>query len=250
VNEKELDELLACAKEAAAKGSAELLVRFRGELNVRTKSSEDDPVTDADLASEEIIRSIIKKARPDDSLSGEEFADDINPNAKVRWSIDPLDGTVNYTRGIPFFSTSVAAQEISTGKWIIGVVVAPGLNMTYFAKAGGGAWLTRDGKTTQIFGPPKDRQTQVISTGFSYSAEERELQVAKLIEMMPRYGDLRRMGSAAIDACMVADGSIDVYYEKHIKEHDWAAAFMIAEEAGQRVRRPAFVGDFAAVNLD
>ncbi len=249
MNEKELDELLACAKEAAAKGSAELLVRFRGELNVRTKTSEDDPVTDADLASEEVIRSTIKTMRPDDSLSGEEFADDTNPNAKVRWSIDPLDGTVNYTRGIPFFSTSVAAQEISTGKWIIGVVVIPVLETTYFAKAGGGAWLTRDGRTHQIYGPPKNRNTQLISTGFSYLAEERAIQLEKLIEIMPGYSDLRRMGSAAIDACLVAEGSIDVYYEKNIKEHDWAAGLLIAEEAGQRVRRPEHVGDFAAVNL-
>jgi myo-inositol-1(or 4)-monophosphatase len=57
------------------------------------------------------------------------------------------------------------------------------------------------------------------------------------------------MGSAALDACMVADGTVDVYYEKHIKEHDWAAALLIAEEAGQLVRRPDFVGDFGSVNL-
>ena len=67
---------------------------------------------------------------------------------------------------------------------------------------------------------------------------------------MPDFADVRRMGSAALDACFVADGSIDAYYERHIKEHDWAAALLIAEEAGQQVKRPKFSGDVASVNLN
>lgn len=249
----ELTELLDCALAAANAGAAELLKRFGGPLDIQSKTSAEDKVTDADLASENIVRNVIGKLRPEDSISGEELAEQVGAHAKVRWSIDPLDGTVNYTRGIPYFATSVGAQDLETGEWLAGAVVAPALGVTYFAKRGGGAWITRTSganeHTTQIFGPPADRQTKILATGFSYSAAERAAQFEKLNAMMPQFVDVRRMGSAALDACMVADGTVDVYYEMHIKEHDWAAALLIAEEAGQRVKRPAFQGDFGSVNL-
>ena len=249
MNPAEITELLDCALEAANAGAAELMKRFGGPLDIQSKTSAEDKVTDADLESENIVRAVIGKLRPEDTISGEELAEQVGANAKVRWSIDPLDGTVNYTRGIPYFATSVGAQDIESGQWVAGAVVAPALGLTYFAKRGGGAWLTRDGHTTQIFGPPADRQTKILATGFSYSATERAAQFSKLDQMMPEFVDVRRMGSAALDACMVADGTVDVYYEKHIKEHDWAAALLIAEEAGQKVKRPEFLGDFGSVNL-
>ena len=245
----ELDQLLDCALDSASTGAAELLKRFGGPLEIHSKTSAEDKVTDADLASEKMVRAVIARHRPSDSITGEEFAEEIGEKAKVRWSIDPLDGTVNFTRGIANYCTSVGAVDMQTGEWLVGAIVAPSLGLTYFAKRGGGAWLTRDGVTTQIFGPPKDRETKILATGFSYSAQERSAQFEKLAEMMQQFVDVRRMGSAALDACMVADGTVDVYYEKHIKEHDWAAALLIAEEAGQRVKRPAFVGDFGSVNL-
>lgn len=244
-----LDELLNCALEAANAGATELLKRFGGPLDIQSKTSAEDKVTDADLASEQVVRAAISALRPNDTISGEELAEQVGAGAKVRWSIDPLDGTVNYTRGIPYFATSVGAQDIETGEWVAGAVVAPALNTTYFAKRGGGAFVIRNGQTTQIYGPPKDRETKILATGFSYSGAERALQFEKLNQMMPEFVDVRRMGSAALDACMVADGTVDVYYEKHIKEHDWAAALLIAEEAGQSVKRPDFVGDFGSVNL-
>jgi myo-inositol-1(or 4)-monophosphatase len=245
-----LSELLDCALEAANIGAAELLKRYGGPLDVSSKTSAEDKVTDADLASERMVRAVIAKLRPEDAVSGEEFAETHGSNAQVRWSIDPLDGTVNYTRGIPYFATSVGAQDIKTREWLAGAVVAPALGVTYFAKLGGGAYKIQNGQTTQIFGPPADRQTKILATGFSYSAEERAMQFQKLSQMMPDFVDVRRMGSAALDACMVADGTVDVYYEKHIKEHDWAAALLIAEEAGQTVKRPEFQGDFGSVNLN
>lgn len=249
MNPTELDQLLDCALDAANTGATELLKRFGGPLEIESKTSAEDKVTDADLASERMVREVISRHRPDDSISGEELAEQVGVVAKVRWSIDPLDGTVNYTRGIANYCTSVGAQDLTTGEWLVGAVVAPSLGLTYFAKRGGGAWLTRDGVTKQIFGPPKGRETKILATGFSYSAAERDAQFAKLAELMTEFVDVRRMGSAALDACMVADGTVDVYYEKHIKEHDWAAALLIAEEAGQVVKRPEFVGDFGSVNL-
>lgn len=242
------DELLACALEAASAGSAELKARHGGPLQINSKTSPEDAVTDADLAAEATVRAVISRLRPDDSITGEELDAHVGESAKVRWSIDPLDGTVNFTRGIPYFATSVGAFDIEAGQWVAGAVVAPELGRTYFASKGGGAFLIQDGNKRQLFGPPKDRLTKIIATGFSYSAEERAAQFAHLEAITPNFVDVRRMGSAALDACMVADGTVDVYFERHIKEHDWAAALLIAEEAGQSVRRPAFVGDFGAVN--
>jgi myo-inositol-1(or 4)-monophosphatase len=242
------EELLACALEAASAGAAELKARHGGPLQINSKTSPEDAVTDADLAAEATVRAVISRLRPNDSITGEELAAHVGESAKVRWSIDPLDGTVNFTRGIPYFATSVGAFDIEAGHWVAGAVVAPALGRTYFASKGGGAFLIQDGNKRQLFGPPKDRLTKIIATGFSYSAKERDAQFAHLEAIMPSFVDVRRMGSAALDACMVADGTVDVYFERHIKEHDWAAALLIAEEAGQSVRRPAFVGDFGAVN--
>lgn len=248
IDNLELEEILQCALASANAGAEELLNRFGGALTIQSKSSPEDHVTDADIAAETLVRSKIASLRPNDAITGEELAAQIGNNAEVRWSIDPLDGTVNYTRGVPYYATSVAAISIETGIWLAGAVVAPSLGITYFAKRGAGAFKIQNGQTHQIFGPPVERATKIVATGFSYSAMERAIQFEFLSEQMSRFVDVRRMGSAAIDACMVADGTVDAYYERHIKEHDWAAAMLIAEEAGQSVKRPEFVGDIGWVN--
>jgi myo-inositol-1(or 4)-monophosphatase len=244
----DLDQLLECALDAANNGAAELLRRFGGELNIQSKSSPEDHVTDADLAAETIVRAVISKHRPEDAITGEELEAKNGSNALVRWSIDPLDGTVNYTRGLPHFATSVGAASTETGQWLVGAVVAPKLGVTYFAKKGGGAWKIEAGQTTQIFGPPKNRTTRILATGFSYSAANRAEQIEFLGTQISNFVDVRRLGSAALDACLVADGTLDAYYELHTKEYDWAAGLLIAEEAGQSVKRSDFEGDLIWVN--
>ncbi len=242
-----LDDLLECALAAANIGAAELKQRFRGPLQISSKTSPEDHVTDADLASEAMVRAAIGERRPNDTITGEELANQVGEHAEVRWSIDPLDGTVNYTRGFPNYCTSVGAASVETGEWLVGAVVAPSLGLTYYAKRGGGAFVIRDGQHIQLFGPPAERATKIVATGFSYQAEKRIPQLQKLIELMPEFVDIRRMGSAALDICAVAEGAIDAYYEADIKEYDWAASALIAEEAGLTVQRPAYVGDLCHV---
>ena len=245
----DLDELLQVALDAANAGAAELKQRYRGPLEISSKTSPEDHVTDADLASEAIVRALIHERRPNDSITGEELAGLENAAAKVRWSIDPLDGTVNFTRGFPNFCTSVGAAAVETGEWLVGAVVAPILDLTYYAKRGQGSFVIRNGQHTRLTGPPADRATKILATGFSYSAEKRVAQFEDIARMMPDFVDLRRMGAAALDMCAVAEGAIDAYYERDIKEYDWAAAALIAEEAGLTVQRPAFVGDLCHVRL-
>lgn len=245
----ELNELLDCALKAAVAGSRELETRYGTELAIRIKSNPADFVTDADLAAEKAARAVILSLRPEDSVTGEELERVDIPESKIRWSIDPLDGTVNFSRGIPYFATSVAAVDVNTGNWLAGAVVAPALRLKYFASLGGGSFKESAKSTVQIFGPPTDRGTKILGTGFSYGSSERTEQFDALPLAMTDFVDVRRLGSAALDICMVADGSLDSYFERHTQEHDWAAAMLIAEEAGCSVVRPSESNDTAYVNF-
>jgi myo-inositol-1(or 4)-monophosphatase len=244
------NELLDCALAAAKAGAEQLQAKFRGTLTINTKSSEADYVTDADLASETAVRAVIRSLRPNDSISGEEFATDAGTQAEYRWSIDPLDGTVNFARGLDHYAVSVAAQHIESGDWVVGIVIAPELDDTYIAVRGEGSSRTRKGQKTTLTGPPKAREAKILATGFSYLASKRLEEFETLTKLMPGFVDVRRFGSAALDICHVAEGTIDAYYQVDIKEHDWAAAMLIAEEAGLRVKRPTVEEDLALVNYE
>jgi len=239
--------LLQTAYTAAQVGANALLEHFRTQLNISTKTSEADYVTNADLASETAVRAALRELRPNDTITGEEYEAQHGANAEYYWSIDPLDGTVNFARGLPNWATSVGVKDLATGEWVAGAVVAPALGVTYLGSKGGGAWAIRGETKARLNGPDDSRAAKIIATGFSYSADVRLKQFAKLTELMPDFVDLRRMGSASLDMCAVAEGSIDVYYEADIKEYDWAAAMVIAEEAGLQCKRPEFVGDLAVV---
>lgn len=243
-----LDELLDVAMKAATTGS-QILKDYRSKtLSFDIKGDINNFVTEADLASETAVRNIIREARPNDEISGEEYATDTPQNAQVRWSIDPLDGTINYMRRLPFYATSVGAQDIETKEWIVGVVIAPELNTVWFAKKGGGSFVEHNQVRTKLQGPP-NRESKIAATGFSYSPEVRKIQFEELIERMPHFQDIRRNGAAAIDLCHVAEGVLDAYFERDTKEYDWAAAALIAEEAGVKVKRPAFVGDLCTAGF-
>lgn len=241
--------LLSVARQAAEAGAEQLLQKFRGALNISTKSSDADYVTDADLASETAVREVLAKLRPSDTVTGEEYDLSTTSSAEVYWSIDPLDGTVNFARGIPNWAVSVGAKDLKTGEWIAGVVHAPAIGVTYFASKGNGAFVEREGKAHRLTGPI-ERSTKIVATGFSYSADDRLKQFEILADLMPNFVDVRRIGAASLDMCFVAEGLIDAYYEKGIKEWDWAAAMVVAEEAGLAVIRPAFAGDLGVVARD
>jgi myo-inositol-1(or 4)-monophosphatase len=244
-----ISELLRCALAAATSGANELASRYGKELQTSVKTSAEDLVTNADLASEAKVREVISSLRPEDAITGEELEAFESLSAKVRWSIDPLDGTVNYTRGIPYFATSVGACDIESGVWLAGAVIAPALGITYFAAKGQGATRIDATGERKLSGPDSARMTKIVATGFSYQDSDRVKQFQLLSEVMTGYVDVRRMGSAALDICMVADGTFDAFYEHHLKEHDWAAGMLIAEEAGITVKRPEFVGDVASANF-
>jgi len=243
----DLAELLAVALNAAHTG-AKIIADYRNKstLTFDTKGDPNNFVTEADLASEKAVRQTIRDARPHDTITGEEYEADARQGAKVRWSIDPLDGTINYMRRLPFYACSVGAQNVETKEWLVGAVVAPELNTVWFGSKGQGSFVERNGTRTKLSGPPQ-RKSRIMATGFSYSPAIRPSQLAEISDLMVDFEDLRRNGAAAIDMCHVAEGVLDAYFERDIKEYDWAAAALIAEEAGVPVIRPNVVGDATVV---
>ncbi|MCF3139361.1 inositol monophosphatase [Paenarthrobacter sp. AR 02] len=236
-------ELLAVAKRAAAAGAAVLARRSvsgtGGEgLETTNKGEAGDWVTAFDVAAENAVRDAILAERPHDALTGEEHGTTRpEDHSGYRWSIDPLDGTTNFIRNIVYYATSVAVAD-SDGVWLAGVVHAPALGRVYSAARGHGAWVEAAGQSTRLEGPVPGRKGLILATGFSYDPATRASQLQGLGEVMDGFADVRRLGSAALDLCMVADGTFDAYGERGLNEHDFSAGALIAEEAGCWVRRP------------
>ena len=193
-----------------------------------TKSSETDPVTAADEASQQVIADIILEERPDDGILAEEEGLNRPGTSGWRWFVDPLDGTVNYIYGRDQWSVSIAVQD-PDGVTVAGVVLAPALGRTYTAVRGQGSWL--DGQRLAVR-PGTDLAHAVIGTGFSYKAPVRADQAAVLSRLLPAVADIRRCGSAALDLADVASGRIDAFYENDLSRWDWAAGALLATEAG------------------
>jgi myo-inositol-1(or 4)-monophosphatase len=230
--------LLSIAKEAAAAGAQVLATRNGDAMQASNKGAAGDWVTAFDVAAENAVRGVIAAARPHDSITGEEHGT-TRPQASsgYRWSIDPLDGTTNFIRNIVYYATSVAVAD-ADGAWLAGVVNAPALGRVYYASRGEGAWLEEGGIVTRLEGPVPGRKGQILATGFSYDPDVRSEQAAQFVELMAGFADVRRLGSAALDLCLVADGTHDAFGERGLNEHDFSAGALIAEEAGCWVRRP------------
>ena len=218
-------------KVALAAGS--LLLERPTILEVSTKSSEVDVVTQMDLASEALITSMLAQLRPEDGLLGEEGADVLSKSG-VTWVVDPIDGTVNYLYGLPGWNVSIGAQI--DGQSVAGVVYAPHLTGGTILSATlcGGAFVsTNKGQPQKIkVNNPVELSQALLATGFSYSRETRIDQGAKFAKLIPEVRDIRRFGAAAVDLCFVAQGAVDGFFEIGLKPWDLAAGGLIATEAG------------------
>jgi myo-inositol-1(or 4)-monophosphatase len=196
---------------------------------VSTKSSPTDVVTVMDRASERLILDGLAAARPDDGVVSEEGSGR-SGSSEVSWLVDPLDGTVNYLYGIPQYAVSIAAQI--DGHTVCGVVVDVERDLTYTAVAGGGAF--RDGLRLTC-SQQTDPALALVGTGFNYEVALRRKQAAAMPALLPAIRDIRRAGSAALDLCAVACGSLDAFFEAGMYPWDWAAGGLLAVEAGARL---------------
>ena len=223
--------LLALATEAAIRAGRLLLAARRAPGDVAVKSSATDPVSEADRRAEELIVGLLRAARPDDGLLGEEGASR-SGSSGLRWVVDPLDGTVNYLYGIPAWSVSIACEDDAGA--LVGVVHDPSHGETFSAVRGEGAHC--NGEPIGVRDPVAlDRA--LVATGFSYDAVARREQAAVVARLLPLARDIRRLGSAALDLCAVAAGRVDAYYEATTSRWDWSAGALIAAEAGATVVR-------------
>jgi myo-inositol-1(or 4)-monophosphatase len=215
--------------------------RAEGNAAVRTKTTPTDPVTIVDTETERLLRDRLAQLRSGDPVLGEEIGGPADPAANaagtVTWVLDPIDGTVNFVYGIPAYTVSVAAQV--DGVSVAGAVADVVGGRVYSAAAGLGAHLTDEQGTHPLrCTAVDDLSMALLGTGFAYSRRRRTVQAALLAKILPVVRDVRRIGSAAMDLCMVAAGRLDAYYEHGLHVWDYAAGALIAAEAGARVVLP------------
>jgi myo-inositol-1(or 4)-monophosphatase len=205
---------------------------------VQTKSTPTDPVTVVDTETERLLRDRLAQLRSGDPVLGEEIGGPSDPAVgSVTWVLDPIDGTVNFVYGIPSYSVSVAAQI--DGVSVAGAVADVVGGRLYSAGAGLGAHvIDADGTRALRCTALDDLSLALVGTGFAYSTKRRTVQATLLSKLLPVVRDVRRIGSAALDLCMVAAGRLDAYYEHGLHNWDSAAGGLIAAEAGARVLLP------------
>jgi myo-inositol-1(or 4)-monophosphatase len=235
---RELEDLAVSAARAAGRFIVE--DRPRSLAVVDTKSSVNDIVTVMDRQSEALLRGHLLDARPDDAILGEEDGASAGTSG-ITWVIDPIDGTVNYLYEIPAYCVSVAAvvgDAATAGQWhpVAGAVCNPLTGETFHSRLGGGA---------HVLSADEDRAIEVntvnvllhslVATGFGYVPDVRARQGEVVAALLPGIRDIRRAGSAALDLCAVARGTVDAYYESGLNPWDLAAGWIIATEAGALV---------------
>lgn len=208
----------------------DLDVSFKGRIN---------PVTRVDKASQDMIVGAISREFPGHSVIAEEGLTQ-ETGSEYTWYVDPLDGTVNYIHGIPFFCVSIGLYK--KGEPYLGVCYSPVLDELYSSEHGKGAFL--NGRRIRV-SPAAHLIDALVVTGFPYLKDSLEESLSRFARVLAQAQGIRRMGSAALDLCAVARGSFDAFWEAGLSPWDIAAGMAIVREAGGIVT--GFDG--AAVNL-
>jgi len=210
-----------------ARGAGEILrdgfgrgiqVEHKGEINL---------VTELDRRSEAYLLSELRRRFSGHRVVTEESRGLEGDDGHI-WYIDPLDGTVNYTHGIPIFSVSLACAQ--GNDLLFGVVYDPMRDECFYAERGKGAWL--DGRPLGVSSALEIR-TCLLVTGFSYDSwTNPDNNLNHFADFTLRTQGVRRLGSAALDLCYVAAGRFDGFWELRLNAWDVAAGALIAQEAG------------------
>ncbi|MDG4664500.1 histidinol-phosphatase [Mycobacterium sp. 236(2023)] len=217
------------ALQLADEADALTMQRF-GAVDLRVETKPDmTPATDADLDTEKLLRNRLGEYRPDDSVFGEEFGGTKEFTGR-QWVVDPIDGTKNFVRGVPVWSTLIAL--LVDGVPVVGVVSAPALARRWWAAAGQGAFTSFGGVTRPI---SVSGVGDVASASVSYSDlttgwDELRPRFVELLDTVWRvrgYGDFWSY-------CLVAEGAVDVTVEPEVKLWDLAPLDILVREAGGR----------------
>jgi len=226
------DFLAVCEQAARAGGAA--LQDWEKRITVREKGPKD-LVTEADFASQRAIRGVVLSAFPDhrflgeekDGADGEATESAATGDGAYRWIVDPLDGTLNYIRGMPSYAVSVALER--SGKVLAGVVFDPLLGECFAAAVGRGAWLNGKRIRASCCTSVSDA---LVAVSFSANVPRDSVEVRRFVEVLHACQAVRRSGSAALNLCYVASARLDAYFASSVQVWDVAAGVLVAKEAG------------------
>ena len=225
-----------------ATGAGEILRSHYGRLrraDAARKTTRRDLVSEADLESQRFLIDRIPAA--DDILAEE--GSNRDTGARRRWVIDPLDGTVNFLHGLPFWCVSLAV--VDGGELAAAVVHAPELGQTFAAAVGEGAFC--NGERVSVSGTPELAEA-ILATGFAYRRNELpDNNFDNFTTLGLAAAGVRRMGSAALDLSYVASGRLDGFWELHLEAWDVAAGTLLVREAGGLVTDFGGADDLDAV---
>ena len=187
-----------------------------------------DIVTDADIAAQKVITDGILSRFPDHGFITEEDDNSLPTSGPLRWVIDPIDGTTNYSRQLPEFSISVAAvneqQEV-----LVGVIYDPMRQELFQAVKGQGAWS--NGQQLSV-SSVNNLANSIIMLDWSRQPALREQVLARLGQVAPHVHSLRAVGTAALAQAWVAAGRADGYFNFSLSAWDVAAGSLLIQEAG------------------
>lgn len=218
-----IDKVQQIAKEAGE------IIRegFGKNISIEFKTNEANLVTEIDKKAEETIKGFIKKGFPTHSILAEESGVE-EKSSEYLWVIDPLDGTTNFAHGLPIFSVSIGVQK--AGETVCGVVYDVMQDFVYSAEKGGGSFRN----DTKIQVNKNDNLARsLLVTGFPYDvAKNPGKAFEKFSAFLKTSRAVRRLGSAAIDLCYVANGVFEGFWEVHLNPWDICAGKLIVEEAG------------------
>lgn len=223
---------LHTARQAASEAADVLLEGWGTRPTARFKANIADPVTEYDGRSEAIIVKRLAAAFPDDAIIAEEGGGRSGSSGRA-WHVDPLDGTVNFTHGLPFFAVSIGLCD--QDRPVLGVVMAPALGWTFAGVVGASATFNdRLAQPSRV----DSLERALLVTGFVPVPGKVDANVPEFAAFMRSCQGVRRLGSAAIDLCMVACGWLDGYWERDIKSWDLVAGAAIVLAAGGSIGDP------------
>lgn len=222
-----MNTLLSTAIEAARKAGDLLKEGFRSDFSISSKTRFHDLVTEYDHRAESIIMEHIRMHFPDHALLTEESGHH-ESQSEITWIIDPLDGTVNFAHGIPFFCISIAA--VNSGEILCGVIYSPMTDEMFTAELGKGAYC--NGTRLQVTHTSVLKEAFLV-TGFPYSVSDNPGHCIEHFAHIVSLGiPVRRLGSAALDLAYVASGRFDGFWEIALQPWDMAAGSLLVREAG------------------
>lgn len=243
---KELETALDAAEKAG-----NLIEKYAENGFEDWKKEDDSAVTEADIASQEIIVENIKEIFPDDTFLGEE--ENLTPGKEDRvWVIDPIDGTFNFKKGMDFYCVSIGFEV--DGETKVGVVHSPqtSLNETYYAVENDGAYLVNSKGIERLSTSTHNTVEESVIYAHLLNVYEENLERDKafLTDLMKKGGVTREIGTCALEMCKVALGRADGSVHAIVKPWDFTAAKLIIEEAGGevRVRESSFPESFEVVS--